>query len=253
MRAVFVVGHAAVADFEHIRVVPRARPGGRRVLRRNVEVRQHAVPAVLDVVGGAPQVPRRGSPAPRLVRAPFADAEHDRAAGLREGVAELGVLRRRVEPFGVAPVFLHVIDAPLGERPRVLLLVAVCAGPALAGLTPRVGVDAELQSLGVHVVGERFDAAGKARGVRDEPSLGVARHLPAIVDHDVLVAGVAHAVGGHGVGRFLDELRAHVAAEVIPAVPTHRRRAGEPVVDQPQSASSGQHEWQEHDPTHRAK
>src|SRR2546425_6731050 len=49
---------------------------------------------------------------------PFADAEHDRPAGFSQRVAELGVLRGRVEPLRVTPVFLHVVHAPGGEGAR---------------------------------------------------------------------------------------------------------------------------------------
>src|SRR2546427_3708821 len=43
-----------------------------------------------DVAGGPPQVADLGRPFPRLVRPPFADAEHDRPAGFSQRVAELG-------------------------------------------------------------------------------------------------------------------------------------------------------------------
>jgi hypothetical protein len=47
--------------------------------------------------------------------------------------------------------------------------------------------------------------------------------LPAIVNVDVLITGVLHAVGRHRVRGFADELFVDVAGEFIPTVPTHRR------------------------------
>src|ERR1035437_4126243 len=65
VRAVLGVGHAAVADFEHVGIVPAARTG---ILLAAVRVEPeggHGVPGVGDVAVGAPQVaPRVGPPPP---------------------------------------------------------------------------------------------------------------------------------------------------------------------------------------------
>src|SRR2546427_10861707 len=98
-----------------------------------------------DVAGGPPQVADLGRPFPRLVRPPFADAEHDRPAGFSQRVAKLGVLRGRVDPLRVTPVFLHVVHAPGGEGAGILLLVSGSRRPPLAGVGSRGGVDAEPQ------------------------------------------------------------------------------------------------------------
>src|SRR5438270_1399070 len=231
MRAVLVLRHAAVADLQHVRVVPG--PGARRqrVLRVEIEQRDHAGPPVADVTGGAPQVAGARAPLPRPVRAPLADAEHDGAAGLGERVAELGVLRRRVEPFGIAPILLDVVHAPLGEGPGIDLLGAVRAGAALARLAPRVGVEAELETLGMDVLRQRLYATREADRIGHEPARGVAGDLPAVVDHEILIARVAQAALRHRVRRLPDELRADVTPEVVPAVPAHRWGAGQLVVE----------------------
>src|SRR5204862_5670695 len=140
--------------------VPGAGSGRRRVLGGDVEVREHAVLVVADVPRGAPQVTHPRPPAPRLVRAPFADAEHDGPPRLRQGVAELGVLRRAIEALGVAPIFLDVVHAPFAEGARVQLLGAVGPGTALARHAPPNGLAAEPAPPPVHVAGERLDAAG---------------------------------------------------------------------------------------------
>ena len=232
MGAVLVVGHTAVADLEHVWVVPRAGARGRGVLSGDVEQRQHAVPGVVDVGRGPPQVAGRRAPLPRRGGTPLADAEDDGAPRPGERVAELGVLGGRVEPFRVAPVLFDVIHAPLGERAGVEIFGPVGPGPALTRPASGVRVEPEPESPGVDVIRERLHPAGKADSVRHEPASGVARHLPAVVDDDVLIAGVAQPVRRHGVGGFLDELGAHVAPEVVPAVPAHGRRAGHAVVEQ---------------------
>src|SRR5439155_313870 len=190
--------------------------------------------------GGAPQVTGAWRPLPRMVRAPFADAEYDRSAGFGERVAELGVLGWCVEPFGVAPILLDVVHAPLGIGSGVNLLGAVRTGPSLARLASRVGVDPELESLGMHVVSERLHAAGEAGGIGDDAAGPVARHLPAVVDHDVVIAGVAHAARDDCIRGFLDELGAHVAAEMVPAVPAHGRSAGQAVVERRRGGSAAE-------------
>jgi len=208
-------------------------PGARdaRVLPILIEIGQHRRPAVLDVVGGAPEIPDGRRPLPRLIRAPFTNAQHDRAPGPSEGVAELRVLHPCDEALCVAPVFLHVIHAPRGVGARILLFVAEGSGTSLAGLGPGVGVDTEREPFAVDVVGERLDPVREARAVGDDDAARVARRLPAVVDDDVAIACVAHPTGRDRVGFLLDEPLAHVTAEVIPAVPAHRRRAGKPVVE----------------------
>ena len=86
----------------------------------------------------------------------------------------------------------------------VLLLEAQAGGPSTAGKLGGVAVDAELQALGVHIVGQRLDAVGKFLGVGNDVVVAVASALPQVVDEDVLVAGLHEAVLHHGVCRFAD-------------------------------------------------
>src|SRR5262249_43529951 len=155
-----------------------------------------------------------------------------RAAGGGHGLAHRGVLLllNGDVVVGGAVVPLDVVDAPRGEGHRVLHLVILGAGPMAAGLGAAVAVDAELQALVVNVVGDGLDAVGKRRRVRLQRAVGGARRQrPAVVDVHVLVAGVLHAAGHHGVGDLTDEVRVDVARELVPAVPPHRRRGGQPV------------------------
>src|SRR6185437_4573707 len=94
-----------------------------------------------------------------------------------------------------------------------------------------VRVYAELESLAVHVVREGRNAMRAARGVRDDGSVSGARHLPAVIDHNVLVSGIAHSIRSHRVSRFTNQRFADVATKMVPAVPSHRWRQRESIVD----------------------
>src|SRR5262249_51316823 len=161
---------------------------------------EHAVPAIGDIAGSAPQIAGLRRPLPGAIGTPFTDTEDNGTPRRREGIPEPGVLRRGIEPLGIAPIFFDVVHAPFGVGAPVLLFVSVGAGPALAGAAAGVGVDAELETLLVYVVGERLDAAGEAHRIGDDPSGGIPRHLPAVVDHDVPITRVAEAARHHGVG-----------------------------------------------------
>src|SRR3954462_4876544 len=155
MRLVLGVGHAAVADLEHVRVVPGARMRGLVERRILVDDRLQAVPVVADVAGGAPEVADVARPCRRLVYAPFADAVDDVPTGCRERVAHRGValdvLLLRGAPRVVAVVVLEVVDTPVGEGLCVDLLVAEASGITCAGGGAGVLIDAELETERVNV------------------------------------------------------------------------------------------------------
>src|SRR6266704_3344946 len=99
----------------------------------------------------------------------------------------------------------------------------------------RAGVrfQADLQALGMVVVGEGLDAGGESFRVGDNVAGGVTADLPAIVNDDVFVTGVLHAAGDEGVGGRLDELLGNVAAETVPTVPAHRGSESQTVFQGP--------------------
>ena len=66
----------------------------------------------------------------------------------------------------------------------------------------------------------------KALRVDDDVGIGVAAHLPAIVDVDVNISRVFHARLHDGVGHALDQVLADVAGELVPRVPSHGRGEG---------------------------
>src|SRR5260370_890133 len=110
-----------------------------------------------------------------------------------------------------------------------LIVVAAAAGAAGAGFRASIGIDAEVEALGMDVIGEGLDAGGESFRVGDDVAGGVAADLPAIVNDDVFVAGVLHAAADEGVGGGLDEILVDVAGEAVPTVPAHRRSESQAV------------------------
>ena len=108
--------------------------------------------------------------------------------------------------------------------------MALAARAALASVGAGAGIQAELEAEAVDVIGECLHTGRETLRIRDDIAVGIAVHLPAVVDDDVFVAGVGHAGGGHRIGHLLDELLADVAAELVPGVPAHRRRGREAAV-----------------------
>src|SRR5258708_2417595 len=235
VRAVFGSGHAAIADFEHVGIIPvaRASVGFQTDLQiqnlRPAEPVFLAIPTIGDVAGGAPEVADIARPEPGFVAAPLAEAENDGAASGFERVAHGGIGGLGVFRTGVAPIVFQVIDAPSSVLHGVLIFVAAAAGTLGAGHGAGVGIDAEFQALGVDIVGESFDARGESFRVGDDVAGGGAGDLPAIVDDDVFVAGVLHAAANEGVGGGLDKILVDAAGEAIPTVPAHRRSEGQAV------------------------
>jgi hypothetical protein len=104
--------------------------------------------------------------------------------------------------------------------------MATAAGPAAAGFVADIGIDAQFQAFGVDIVGEGSDTGWKFLRVRMDKSLGIALSMPAIVNIDILVPGILHAVRGHGISHPADDFLIHIALEFVPTVPAHGRRLG---------------------------
>ena len=65
-------------------------------------------------------------------------------------------------------------------------------------------------------------SGNRSASARSRPSLPRSRGLPAVVDHDVLVAGVAHAGIDDGSSALEHRVGGHLrAAEAVPVVPAH--------------------------------
>src|SRR5260370_21518024 len=91
VRAIFVAIHAAVADFQHVGIIPLARSGKRfqSVLRKTDE--GHAVIFIADISGCPPEVARLRPPMPGSLHAPISNAEDDGSSCLFYGIAKLEI------------------------------------------------------------------------------------------------------------------------------------------------------------------
>src|SRR6201999_1877057 len=108
---------------------------------------------------------------------------------LRESVAHDLVRRLLVLRACRAPIIFQIVNAPRGVLARVLKFVAATARSLLAGERSGVRVESELESLRVHVVGERLYPRREALRVGDDVAFGVAANLPAVVNDYVTVSG----------------------------------------------------------------
>ena len=91
------------------------------------------------------------------------------------------------------------------------------------GCRAAVAVDAQLQSFGVYVVRQRLDATGESFGVCLDESVGIALSVPAVVEINIGVAGIAHASLHEGVGNSTHEFLVDIAGKLVPGVPSHLR------------------------------
>ena len=104
------------------------------------------------------------------------------------------------------------------------------AGALGASLAAGIGIDSELESKRMNVVHQSLDPAGKAFGVGNDVSTRIPFHLPAVVNHYVLISGVFDSRLDHGIGHLPDHVFTYIAAEFVPAIPTHGRRARQSLV-----------------------
>src|SRR5579871_2252297 len=243
VRAVFERRHSAVPHFQHVRIVPMSRPSRAFQPHLHIHNVQHAkraaaairpllfsFPVVVDVARRSPQISRVPGPLPRFCRSPFAHAKNDRPACGGKRIMHRRVSFLRVARVGAAPVVLQIVHAPARVLYRVLEFVALAAGPFRASQFSGVRIQSEFQSLRMNVICKRFNAGRESLWVGQNKSIFVAAHLPAIVDHNVLIAGVFHSACHHRVCHRLDHLFADVAAEFIPTVPAHWRSERDAVV-----------------------
>ena len=239
-------GQALVANLEHVGVVPMAGAGifadaialavgGLHLGILEVEddfpallPTLLAIIAVHDVASRAPEMANILGPFPGFGAAPFADTENDGPLGRVKGVAHAGVSVLGVGVAGVAPIVFEVVHAPLRVLEGVLEFMAPAAGIAAAGFGAGAIINAELEAARVQVVTQRLHSAGKLDRVRLKVALGIALHRgPSVVEHDVIVAGVPHAVFDHGLGGLFDHELVNLAGEGVPGVKAHGGREDE--------------------------
>ena len=214
--AVLVIGHATVADLEHIGIVPAARTSVLGPFVVLVDDRDHAAPAVADIASGTPAVSDVLGPLGGIVHTPLAHGVEDGAARLVQGIAHDGIALLGGARIGVAVVVLQVVDAPLGVGLCVDLLVAEGAGATLARVGAGVAVQTELHALGVGVVSKSLDAAREGLGISDDAVVLVTRNLPAVVKIDVVVASSNKTGVNKSVNGALDQILVDVACKLVP-------------------------------------
>ena len=83
-----------------------------------------------------------------------------------------------------------------------------------AGLRSGSAVDAELQALAVHVVGEALHVREFLVGMQHAAAVALA--LPGVVDVDIHIARVAHTRRDDQVGGCLHVLLRHLAGKPVP-------------------------------------
>ena len=229
-----VTAHVPVSDLEHLRVIPVAGTGiliqfGHRVYATEYTDSapvETAVEAGTDVRSHSPEMSYALAPFPRLVLAPFAYAQDYRPSGGLDCVCHGQICASRILSLVVTPVIFEIVHAPVGIGLRIYELIAHASRPALTGMSAGAGVYAEFQPEAVHIVGNRLHSVRKAFRIGDYDPVGIPADLPAVVDDDIFVARVLHSGSYHGVRHLHDHGGAHVAAELVPAVPAHRRGRG---------------------------
>ena len=268
---------ADLAQRQHVRIRPRARCDVRRPLGTDLELVVQLTPVVPEVVHRTPHVRVRLHVIHFLQRR-FArrDAQHDGAAAMVYGFAYHLYLRRMVRTGEV--VYLHKVHTPFGIQFKARVVVLLCAGLAVVHLVivaqPRAGgivagyhvagdavgafhgqfllcrnfgqsphqMDAELQSLAVHIVGQGAEThpvgsrreTVERRGVTPPfvvhvdgiglvvPSRLVVLHKPTDIHHHVFPT-VNGQLLCHVIGIGLHFVLHYGGAVTIPRVPTHRR------------------------------
>ena len=53
-------------------------------------------------------------------------------------------------------------------------------------------IQSKLQSFGMNVVGHIFHTVRESFGIAHDVAIGIAVHLPAVVDDDIFITGVFH-------------------------------------------------------------
>src|SRR5439155_3569873 len=131
-RSVFVVGHAAVADFEHVRIVPMSRRSPRSQFVLLKTDLGHRVPGVANVSRGTPGIAAYlGSPLPHIIAAILTKAVENWTPRFQKRLTHLLVNGLHfligINIASATPVVLQIVDAPRRIGPCVLFFVAVTA------------------------------------------------------------------------------------------------------------------------------
>src|SRR2546423_14679116 len=132
MGSVFGITHVAVADFQHVRVIPVSGPriGGKFVLSK-ADFR-HRVPGITNISRCPPEISAYvRSPFPNLLPAVLAQAIDDGTSTSLQRLSHFLIDGLHflvcIKIASAAPVILQIVDSPGGLTARVLLLVPITA------------------------------------------------------------------------------------------------------------------------------
>src|SRR5437762_2366201 len=121
MCAILLETHSAVADFEHIRIVPAAWSGTGFLAVLTEAIVGHRRPAIEDIVRGAPEIAAHfAAPLAYVQQAVLAKAIHDGAPGSLQRRTHLLIQRLHltfasIQGRGRTPVVLEIVHTPTGK------------------------------------------------------------------------------------------------------------------------------------------
>ena len=250
----FVLGHAMRTNQQHVHVVPMPRSGkgdqSFPVLTPVLNDARQTRPIALNVVPISPQI---ATVVDEFGKGLFRFVASVDVGGPRAGVDNVaargfqGRPHRLVTFFvvigGTTTVYLHVVDAPLGKGLGIQRFHVGRSRVTSAGGGGFGRVQAKGGPFGVHVVAERFETGGEARGIGGQFLCGGVPWwvfaFPTIVHMDARVAGVDVPIGGERirltfVHLFTDaggwvNAAVDVATKQFPRHPTHGGGASETV------------------------
>src|SRR5215469_3200291 len=195
--------HAAIADLEHVRIVPVSRACEPRQASLAEANLRHTRVLIRYISRSPPEVAADvSSPTPDSVVAVLAQAIDDWTAGASQRIPHLdvGIYHDLVSCFRrgrrlhllakAAQIVLQVVDSPRSIRLRVLFLVSEAPFELRAGLRAGRGINSKLETFAMDVVRQRLHIRKFAVSLDD--SLCITLSLPGVVDVDVDVSGITH-------------------------------------------------------------
>ena len=168
-------------------------------------------------------------------------AVQNRPARLHQPIRHAKIIgARHIARRKIATVVLQIVRAHLRISHRINVFVTKTprlfanwidahADATGTGIRAVIGVDAQFEPLGMHIIGKPLDTVRKfsRNGIRLYDAVRIARTRPAVVNVHELITGRLHAVRNHRVGGVRNRGLADAAAIAVPVVPAHLRRERE--------------------------
>ena len=226
------VREAAIADLEHVRIVPGSWSTSLEMLLALLKVVFDRGEVVEDILGCSPTVGDRRSPAPRLLFTPIAKGEEDVTISGGERISHGSVSHSPGDSVIVAVVVLEVVNTPACPVQSVNLLVIEAASTTSACHGAGTGVNTELEVLSMDVVSQMLHAFREGNIIDDEVAIRSSFFLhPAVIEVDVVVPKFVKAERNELVDSGDEEVFRNVAGELVPGVPTHLRDLAQAIVE----------------------